>query len=70
MFIVIKDGIDYIRIDTAEDALPYSYKGIDLIPDERGCLLHLKKGYRLNYEGNDRLLEKKKYLILCLWVIP
>ena len=63
MFIVIKDGTAFIRLNTEELSLPYAYSGIEIIKeDDEYCFL-LKKGFRFPEGDDKRKIEIKKYVI-------
>ena len=63
MFIVIKDGTDFIRFDLEEVSLPYIYSGVEITKESEGYFFHLKKGFSFSDGGNSRKIELRKYVI-------
>ena len=63
MYIVIRDGLRYVRIDTERTVLPYIYKDIEVIREEERILLRLKKEYRFEDGSSLKALKVQSYLI-------
>ena len=63
MYIVIKDGLRYIRFWLTKLSEPFSYKGIEIVQKENTFYLCLKKGYFSNTKEKEQILEYKKYHI-------
>lgn len=62
MYIVIKDGINYIRIKTEKTSFPYVYKTVEIIQNNNDFFIQLKNG---SFLDNSRIkkVENKYYFI-------
>ncbi|MDO4500449.1 MAG: FtsK/SpoIIIE domain-containing protein [Erysipelotrichaceae bacterium] len=63
MYIVIEDGISFIRFNLDKESLPLSYKGIEILKKNEYYYLSLKKGYFFDDRDKVRRIEYKKYII-------
>lgn len=63
MFIVIKDGTVFVRLNTDELSLPYAYSGIEIVKEYEEYFFLLKKGFRFPEGDSRRRIEIRKYIV-------
>lgn len=63
MFVVIKDGLNIVRIVLEKTNMPYRYKGIEILKQDDDYFFNLKKGYCFIDGTKIKKVEIKTYSI-------
>ena len=63
MFVVIRDGTRFVRLNTEEMSLPYTYSGIETVKEGEDHYFLLKKGFVFTEGDSRRKIEVGKYTV-------
>ena len=63
MFLLIRDGINFLYLYLNKISIPYQYKGIEIIEEKGIYHFSLKHGYYFLDHDKKRRIENKKYRI-------